>query len=316
VPTREARERGLVISHRVTSAQAGRRLDALLSELEPELSRAQAQRLIERGHVMLDGRAAKPARRVREGEVVEGEPPPPEPSGLEPESIPLRVLHEDRDLIVIDKPAGIVVHPSAGHARGTLVNALLHHCGDSLSGIGGVSRPGIVHRLDKDTSGVMVVAKNDVAHQGLAAQFKAHSIERAYLALVRGTPRAHSGTIDAPIARHPTHRKRFTTRASGGRRAVTHWRVERRFARHSLLRVFLETGRTHQIRVHLASIGLPVAGDPVYGVGRRAAALPGLRRQALHAAVLGFQHPCSGQRVRFEAELASDLAGLIQVLLA
>jgi 23S rRNA pseudouridine1911/1915/1917 synthase len=302
-----------VISHRVTPERAGRRLDALLVELEPGLSRAQAQRLIARGDVTVCGRRAKASHRVRAGERIEGRVPEPERAGLEPEPIPLAVVHEDADLIVIDKPAGLVVHPAPGHARGTLVHALLHHCPD-LAGVGGVARPGIVHRLDKGTSGLMVAAKHDRAHRSLAAQFKAHSIDREYQALVRGTPRSESGEIRAAIGRHPVDRKRFSTRARVGRAALTHWSVERRFAAHTLLRVRLETGRTHQIRVHLASVGLPIAGDPVYGGGRRSSALPGLARPALHAALLGFEHPTRGGRMRFESALPGDLAAVIAEL--
>jgi 23S rRNA pseudouridine1911/1915/1917 synthase len=302
-----------VISHRVTPERAGRRLDVLLAELEPALSRAQAQRLIERGDVRVGGQRVKPSHRVRPGEWIEGRVPAPAAASLEPEPLALRIVHEDADLIVIDKPAGLVVHPAPGHAQGTLVHALLHHCAD-LSGVGGVARPGIVHRLDKGTSGLLVAAKHDRAHRALAAQFRLHSIDREYLALVRGTPRADSGTVDAPIGRHPGDRKRFSTRARTGRSAVTHWRVAQRFAAHSLLRVRLETGRTHQIRVHLASIGLPVAGDPVYGGARRSSGLPGLGRPALHAALLGFEHPSSGVRLRFESELPEDLVAVIAEL--
>jgi 23S rRNA pseudouridine1911/1915/1917 synthase len=302
-----------VISHRVLPAHAGRRLDVLLAQLEPGLSRAGAQRLIERGDVTVEGRRAKPAHRVREGERIEGRVPGPASAGLEPEPIPLCIVHEDSDLIVVDKPAGLVVHPAPGHASGTLVHALLHHCAD-LSGVGGVARPGIVHRLDKGTSGLLVAAKHDRAHRALAAQFKLHSIDREYLALVRGAPRAQSGEVDAPIGRHPVDRKRFSTRARLGRAARTLWSVERRLAGHTLLRVRLETGRTHQIRVHLASIGLPIAGDPVYGGGRKLSALPGLSRPALHAALLGFVHPRTGERLRFSSELPEDLARVLQEL--
>ncbi len=301
-----------MIDHRVTGDQAGRRLDVLVAEIVPGLSRARVQRLIGGGDLRVNDAAVRPSYRVRAGDRVRGELPLPRPTGLVPEPIPLDVVHEDDALIVIDKPPGLVVHPAAGHATGTLVHALLHHC-DDLSGIGGVTRPGIVHRLDKDTSGLLVAAKNDAAHAALADQFRDHSIERQYLALVRGTPRADGGTIDAPIARHPTDRRRFTTRTPG-RAAVTHWKVERRLAGHSLLRVRLETGRTHQIRVHLASVGLPVAGDPVYGGGKRGARLPGLTRQALHAAVLGFDHPSGGARVRWVAPLPADLAAIVEAL--
>ena len=229
---------------------------------------------------------------------------------LEPEEIPLDLLYEDSHLLVVNKPAGMVVHPAVGHRAGTLVHALLHHCA-GLSVIGGVERPGIVHRLDKGTSGLLMVAKNDQAHRSLSAQLKEHSIDREYLALVRGTPSAEQGTIDAPIGRHPQDRKRFTTHARIGRAAQTHWCVEKRFADLTLLRVRLETGRTHQIRVHLASVGFPILGDPVYGGGRRKNRELGLDRQALHATLLGFEHPNSGKRLRFEAELPLDLQDVL-----
>jgi 23S rRNA pseudouridine1911/1915/1917 synthase len=296
----------------VDASLAGQRLDRALADRLSELSRAQLQRMIEAGDVTVSGRRAKVSHRLRAAEIVEGRVPEPVPADhLEAEAIPLSVAFEDADLVVIDKPPGLVVHPGAGHRRGTLVNALLHHCGDSLSGIGGVLRPGIVHRLDKGTSGLLVAAKHDAAHRHLAAQFKAHSIDREYQALVRGSPGADSGSIDAPIGRHPSDRKKFSTRARSGREAVTHWRVERRLGPLTLLRVRLETGRTHQIRVHLASVGLPVAGDPVYGGGRAVTRALGLERQALHAARLGFEHPRSHERLAFESPLPPDLAPVI-----
>jgi 23S rRNA pseudouridine1911/1915/1917 synthase len=297
----------------VDEQMAGLRLDRALAERLPELSRAQVQRLIASGDVRLDEKAAKSSHRLKLGEQVSGAVPPAVPSdSVEPEPIPLSVVYEDDDMIVVDKPAGLVVHPGAGHRGGTLVNALLHHCGDSLSGIGGVLRPGIVHRLDKGTSGLLMAAKNDIAHRSLAAQLKAHTVDREYRALVRGAPGADAGMIDAPIGRHPSDRKKFSTRARSGRRAVTHWQVERRLGPLTLLRVRLETGRTHQIRVHLASVGLPVAGDPVYGGGRAVTRALGLERQALHAARLGFEHPRSGERLAFESPLPADLRRVIE----
>jgi 23S rRNA pseudouridine1911/1915/1917 synthase len=293
--------------HVVGPEHAGKRLDAVLVKLEPGLSRAQAQRLIDSGEVRVGGAAAKPAHKLRAGERIEGSVPEPVATNVSGEEIPLAILYEDADLVVVDKPAGMVVHPAPGHAGGTLVNALLHHCRD-LSGVGGELRPGIVHRLDKDTSGVLVVAKNDAAHRALAAQWKGHGIEREYLALVRGSPRAASGTVDAPIGRHPTDRKKMSTRTRRGRSAVTHWRVERRLDGATLLRVRLETGRTHQIRVHLASIGFPVLGDPVYGKAS------GAERQMLHAAVLGFAHPTSGAKLRFESPLPADFVSALERL--
>lgn len=296
----------------VGESLAGQRLDRALADRLPELSRARLQRMIEAGDVEVSGRRAKPAHRLRLGELVAGRVPDPVPADhLEPEAIALEVVFEDDDVIVVDKPPDLVVHPGAGHRSGTLVNALLHHCGASLSGIGGVLRPGIVHRLDKGTSGLLVAAKNDAAHRHLAAQFKRHSVDREYRALVRGAPGEDAGSIVAPIGRHPTDRKKFSTRTRSGREAVTHWRVERRMGALSLLRVRLETGRTHQIRVHLASVGLPVAGDPVYGGGRSVTRELGLQRQALHAARLGFEHPRSGERLAFDSPLPADLARVI-----
>lgn len=293
-------------------AEAGRRLDAVLAALAG-VARAQAARWIDAGRVRCDAVPARAAsQRVAAGSVIEADPPAPRPSTAEPEAIPLSVLYEDADLIVIDKPAGLVVHPAPGHAGGTLVNALLHHCVD-LAGIGGVSRPGIVHRLDRGTSGVLVAAKRDAAHASLAAQFKDHSIERVYLALVRGTPGADTGDVDRAIGRHPRDRKRMSVQTRSGRAAATHWRVLERYP-HSgitLLEVRPASGRTHQIRVHLASIGLPIVADPVYGRGGDAL---GLERPALHAAVLGFTHPTRGERLRFEALLPADLQAAIDTV--
>ena len=297
----------------VSPELAGKRLDVALARLEPALSRAQAQRLIEQGEITVAGGVVKAAHKLRAGERIEGRVPEPTPARVEAQAIPLVILYEDADLVVVDKPAGMVVHPAAGHAAGTLVNALLHHCRD-LSGVGGELRPGIVHRIDKDTSGVLVVAKHDQAHRALAAQWKVHSIDREYLALVRGAPRTASGSVDAPIGRHPTDRKRMSTHAKISRSAVTHWKVEERLRDATLLRVRLETGRTHQIRVHMASISLPVLGDPVYGGGRSLPQARGLGRQALHAALLGFTHPTSGERVRLESPLPADLRALLEAL--
>lgn len=275
--------------------------------------RAQARRWIDEGFVTLNEASCRPSQRVQPGDVLEATPPDPVAIDLVPEAISFAVLHEDADLIVIDKPAGLVVHPAPGHSHGTLVNALLHHCTD-LAGIGGELRPGIVHRLDKGTSGVMVVAKHDAALAALAAQFKGHTIERIYRALVRGTPSAESGRVEGAIGRHPRDRKRMSMRTTRGRDAVTNWSVLRRFARSGCawLEIRPETGRTHQIRVHLASAGLPIVGDPTYGRARE----PGLalERPALHAAVLGFAHPTTGQRLRFESPLPTDLEVALALL--
>jgi 23S rRNA pseudouridine1911/1915/1917 synthase len=270
-----------------------------------------------------------PATKVRGDESFRVAVPEPTPAHNEPQDIPLNVIFEDEHLLVVDKPAGLVVHPAAGNLDGTLVNALLHHCGGTLSGIGGVARPGIVHRLDKDTSGVMVAAKTDAAHQGLSALFAAHDIDRLYIALTRGAPRggksAAMGTIEGAIGRSSADRKKMAVLKSGGRHAITHYAVERVFgpqAKPLAARVActLETGRTHQIRVHLASVGAPCLGDPAYGSGppaekvRAAIAETGLRRQALHAAVLGFRHPITGEALRFESPLPSDMAKLQALL--
>jgi 23S rRNA pseudouridine1911/1915/1917 synthase len=297
----------------VGEADAGERLDQALAALAG-VSRSQARRWIDEGRVRLAGAPARASARVAAGERLEAEPPEPLPAPLAPEAIPLAVLYEDADLIVIDKPAGLVVHPAPGHASGTLVNALLHHCAD-LSGVGGVLRPGIVHRLDRGTSGVMVAAKHDAAHRALARQFHDHTIEREYRALVRGLPAADEGRVDRALGRHPRDRKRISTAARGAlREARTAWRVLRRFAasERTWLSIRPETGRTHQIRVHLAAAGLPIAGDPVYGRGARDGS--GLARPALHAARLGFAHPRSGERLRFEAPLAADLAAILAAL--
>lgn len=307
-----------VLVFEVTEAQAGQRLDAALASLCGE-SRSQVQRWIESDRVRVDGEVTRQAARVSVGAVLEASPPPPETSEVRAEDIPLDVLYEDDDLIVLDKPAGMVVHPAPGHPGGTLVNALLHHCRaqGSLATVGGVERPGIVHRLDKGTSGVMVVARNDAAHQSLARQFHDHSIERVYQAFVRALPGAEAGRIDRPIGRHPTDRKRMSVRTRSGREAITNWRAAERFPASGvcLLEIRPETGRTHQIRVHLSSAGLPIAGDPVYGRSRSGSAEGSeLGRPALHAAVLGFEHPGGGGRMRFEAPLPADLRGFRDAL--
>lgn len=299
-------------SYRVAEAESGRRADVALA-LVAGVPRAQARRWIDLGHVRLNAAACRASQKVREGDVLETAPPAPAETDVVAEAIPLAVLHEDADVIVVDKPAGLVVHPAPGHPGGTLVNALLHHCRD-LGGIGGELRPGIVHRLDKGTSGVMVVAKNDAALAGLASQWKRHSIERVYRALVRGLPSAGEGRVERAIGRHRTDRKRMSVVTTRGREARTAYRVIERFPKAGCvwLEIRPETGRTHQIRVHLASAGLPILGDPVYG----RASEPGvvIERPALHAALLGFDHPRSGQRLRFEAPLPEDLAHALEGL--
>ncbi|MEM9174973.1 MAG: RluA family pseudouridine synthase [Myxococcota bacterium] len=295
----------LPLAFTVDEASVGTRIDALLAELSG-VSRAQVKRWIDADRVTVGGDVVRPSRKVALGEAIEARPLEPVEMALAPEAIPLEVLFEDEHLIVIDKPAGLVVHPAPGHPSGTLVNALLAHCGD-LAGIGGVFRPGIVHRLDRGTSGVMVAAKNDATHQGLSLQFAEHSIDRVYRTLVRGVPRADEGRVDRPIGRHPRDRKRMSVEAKAGKASITNWRVVRRFrkAMTSELEVRPETGRTHQIRVHLSSAGLPLVGDPVYGRARGNDARLG--RPALHAAHLGFAHPATGRRLVFETPLPADL---------
>ena len=311
----------------VTAPQAGERLDKLLAGRIDDLSRARIQALMAEGMVSRDGVACMdPSAKAQVG-LYTLLIPPPAPADPLPENIPLTVLFEDAHLIVVDKLAGMAAHPAVGTPGGTLVNALLHHCGDSLSGIGGVARPGIVHRLDKDTSGVMVAAKTDAAHAGLTKLFAAHDIERLYIALTRGAPRDLKGTVDTQIGRSSSDRKKMAVLPSGGRRAVTHYTVQRRFgpaAKPVAARIAcqLETGRTHQIRVHMASLGSPCLGDPLYGGGapaipvREAMAQAGLSRQALHAAVLGFVHPITGEALRFETDPPADMQALEAALAA
>ncbi|MDI3281180.1 MAG: RluA family pseudouridine synthase [Bacillota bacterium] len=290
---------------------AGSRLDVFLAAHHLVPSRSAAQRLIEGGRVLVDGAAVrKPSYRLRPGERVEVRLPPPAPVEVVPEEIPLDILYEDEDLVVVNKPRGMPVHPGAGRSSGTLVNALLAHCRD-LSGVGGALRPGIVHRLDKDTTGLLVVAKHDAAHLHLARQIKERRVTRIYLALVHGRLPAAEGKIEAPIGRHPVARKKMAVVARRGRAALTYYRVLEEWARFSLLEVKLGTGRTHQIRVHLAYLGHPVAGDPTYG--RRRAEL-GLEGQALHAAVLGFCHPRTGEYVEFSAPPPEDFQRALALL--
>ena len=315
---------------------AGERLDRYLGRAAAErrlaLSRTRIKALIEAGEVSVDGvTATDPAMRLPAGAAIRFEPPPPEDASVRGEDLPLDVVFEDAHLVVIDKPAGLVVHPAPGHADGTLVNALISHCGASLSGIGGVRRPGIVHRLDKDTSGLLAVAKTDAAHRGLAELFADHgragSLEREYLALVWGGFDIAAGKVDAAIARHSRSRERMAVVPEDrGRHAVTRWEVVETFGPATLVACRLETGRTHQIRVHMASIGHPLLGDSVYGAGFKTkaaqlseegrATLAALGRQALHAAALGFEHPITGEPLRFDSPPPTDLARLIDVLRA
>ncbi len=333
-----------LISLATPSEAAGDRLDKLLAERSgAPLSRSRWKALIEGGAVQINGGPTDdPSYKVREGDLIEARTPPPTAAAPKPQKIPLDILYEDKDVIVINKPAGMVVHPAAGNWSGTLVNALLAHCPEDLSGVGGVMRPGVVHRLDKDTSGVLVVAKNDAAHQGLTRQFAAHDVERLYVAVAHGAPRPGIGVIDAPLARIGNDRKKMSVvkdaPAGVARRAVTHYKVLTLYGRNRaalpgdasacLLECRLETGRTHQIRAHFAHIGHPLIGDPLYG---RRPGLAGLkladeaatraddavrrfRRQALHARILGFTHPISGEFLRFESEPPKDMQRLISAL--
>lgn len=312
------------IEHLVAPESAGERIDRLLAAVCTDLSRSRIKGLIENGSVQVDGRTiADASYRVKQGERLHVSLPPPEPLDLKPVRMDLIIAYEDEDLIVIDKPAGLTVHPGAGNSEHTLVNALLAHCGDRLSGIGGVQRPGIVHRIDKDTSGLIVVAKSDRAHQGLAEQFADHSVERLYTAIVFGVPEPREGRIESDIGRHKTDRKRMAVLGDGrGKHAVTNYRLIRQFGLYAAeMECSLDTGRTHQIRVHMAHIGHPLIGDPVYGRVSKTrmtafppsvrAAVAGFTRQALHARTLGFVHPVTGKFLKFEAELPSDMMKLL-----
>jgi 23S rRNA pseudouridine1911/1915/1917 synthase len=299
-------------------SHAGWRLDRALASAIPTLSRERLKVLTKSGALTRDGKALRdPATKVKGDERFVLAVPDPTPAHNEPQDIPLPIVFEDEHLLVIDKPAGLVVHPAAGNRDGTLVNALLHHCGGSLSGIGGVARPGIVHRIDKDTSGLLVIAKHDKAHEGLAKQFADHSIDRRYLAIVSGIPRQTEGSIDAPLARSPQNRKKIAIMPRG-KRAVTHWKRLELLRDAALVECRLETGRTHQVRVHMASIGYPLIGDPVYGRGksvhRDLLNQLDFKRQALHAAHLGFVHPVTKGRLSFDSALPSDMQELFSAL--
>ena len=309
-----------IVDISLTPAQAGCRLDRALADALPDLSRERVKALIRSGALERSGQAVHdPALKVRGDEHFRLFVPEPRPAHNEAQEIPLSIAFEDEHLLVVDKPAGLVVHPAAGNADGTLVNALLHHCGGSLSGIGGVARPGIVHRIDKDTSGLLVVAKSDVAHEGLAKQFAVHSVERRYLAIVASVPVLSAGMIDAPLARSSANRKKIAIVEEGrGKRAVTHWKRLERLRDAALVECRLETGRTHQVRVHMASIGHPLLGDPVYGRSTRTHGSVlkelGFHRQALHAAEIGFVHPVTKVHMAFESHMPPDMQELFTAL--
>ena len=310
-----------IVEAQIAPAADGWRLDRALADALPTLSRERLKVLIASGQVSgPDGAARDPARKAKAGALFRITVPEPEPAHNVPQDIALEVVFEDEHLIVIDKPAGLVVHPAAGNLDGTLVNALLHHCAGQLSGIGGVARPGIVHRIDKDTSGLIVAAKTDRAHEGLARQFKAHTIDRRYHAIVSNVMRASDGTVHAPLARSSTNRKKMAVvHGASGKHAITHWEVVKRLHDATLVQCRLETGRTHQVRVHMASIGHPLVGDPVYGRTRPAhrdtLETLGFRRQALHAVRLGFIHPVKGNALAFDSPVPTDMQELFNRLL-
>ncbi len=293
----------------ITAEESGDRIDALLARQAEELTRSAAQRLLERGMVLLGGRPVKKNYRCAAGDRFTVMLPEPDDMPLIAQDIPLDVVYEDQDVIVVNKPRGLVVHPAPGHPDGTLVNALLFHCGDSLSGVGGEKRPGIVHRIDKDTSGLLIAAKNDFAHRALSEQLSDRSLSRVYEAVARGSFREDAGTVDRPIGRHPTDRKRMAVTENNARPAVTHWEVLARYQGYTHIRCVLETGRTHQIRVHMASIGHPLLGDFTYGAPSPE---KGLEGQCLHARRLKFIHPRSGEAI----ELSSPLPAYFEDVLA
>lgn len=295
----------------VSPEDAGVRIDKYLAEQLPDITRSYLQKLLKDGSVQMNGKQIKASTKTAAGAVIALTIPEPEEPEILPENIPLDILYEDSDVILINKPKNMVVHPAAGHYTGTLVNALMYHCRGDLSGINGVLRPGIVHRIDKDTTGVLIVCKNDRAHNALAEQLKEHSITRKYRAIVCGNLKEDEGTVDAPLGRHPQDRKKMAIVRSGGKRAVTHYRVLERFGNDTYIECQLETGRTHQIRVHMASLGHPLLGDEIYGRAKSPFKLEG---QTLHAMVLGFIHPTTGEYMEFEAPLPEYFEKLLEKL--
>ena len=293
---------------RASEESKNQRLDAFLASSLDGLTRSQATRLIESGEVAVNGRAVGKSYKLAGGEDIAVTLPEPEPVEAVPQDIPLDVVYEDADVIVVNKPSGMVVHPAPGHPDGTLVNALLYHCAGTLSGVGGALRPGIVHRIDRDTSGLIIAAKNDAAHQYLSAQLADHTLARTYECIVVGSLREDRGTVDAPIARHPADRKRMAV-VAGGREAVTHWEVIARYPGYTHVRCRLETGRTHQIRVHMAYIGHPILGDTVYGAKKE---VPGLTGQCLHAVGLRFLHPRTHEVVELSCPLPEEFTRMLQ----
>lgn len=293
-------------------ADSSLRIDKYLSTVNEQLSRSYIQKLLKSGLVLVDGKPVKASYQVDEGDVISLDIPEAVEPEIEPENMDLDILYEDQDVILVNKPKGMVVHPAAGHYSHTLVNGLMYHCKDQLSGINGVMRPGIVHRIDMDTTGVIIACKNDMAHNSIAAQLKEHSITRRYQAIVHGVLKDDAGTIEGPIGRHPTDRKKMSINYNNGKSAVTHYKVLKRFRQYTHVECRLETGRTHQIRVHMASIGHPLLGDLVYGPGK--CPIPGLQGQTLHAGVLGFIHPRTGEYMEFTAPLPEYFAKLLNTL--
>ena len=291
----------------------GERIDKFLSCRLEEVSRSYIQKLIKEGHVSVNGKPVKANYKLGAGDEISVEIPEAKEPDILPEDIPLDILYEDQDILVVNKPKGMVVHPAAGHYSGTLVNALMYHCKDSLSGINGVMRPGIVHRIDMDTTVSLLVCKNDEAHRILAEQLKEHTIRREYHAIVYGNIKEDTGTVDAPIGRHPTDRKKMSINYKNGKQAVTHYEVLERFGNFTYIRCRLETGRTHQIRVHMASLHHPLLGDEVYGPSSRPP-FPGLKGQVLHAKILGIYHPATGEYMEFDAPLPQYFVDLLQKL--
>ncbi len=298
--------------HIVAAGNTDLRLDRYLAENFPELTRSHIQKIVEEGGVLVNGRPVKRSYIVKEGDSIDLTIPEAVEMEILPEDIPLDILYEDDDILVVNKPKGMVVHPAAGHNTGTLVNALLEHCQGSLSGINGVMRPGIVHRIDKDTTGVLIVCKNDLAHTSIARQLKEHSGMRRYYAIVHGVINEDSGTVDAPIGRHPTNRKKMSVNEKNGKRAVTHYKILERFSKYTFIECELETGRTHQIRVHMAYIGHPLLGDELYGPAK--CPIPSLEGQTLHAGMLGIVHPRTGEWMEFSAPLPDYFVKLLRNL--
>lgn len=311
----EERKEQAQMENKVLQAEefVGERIDKFLSCRLEEVSRSYIQKLIKEGHVSVNGKPVKANYKLGAGDEISVEIPEAKEPDILPEDIPLDILYEDQDILVVNKPKGMVVHPAAGHYSGTLVNALMYHCKDSLSGINGVMRPGIVHRIDMDTTGSLLVCKNDEAHRILAEQLKEHTIRREYHAIVYGNIKEDTGTVDAPIGRHPTDRKKMSINHKNGKQAVTHYEVLERFGNFTYIRCRLETGRTHQIRVHMASLHHPLLGDEVYGPSSRPP-FPGLKGQVLHAKILGIYHPKTGEYMEFDAPLPQYFVDLLQKL--